>query len=127
MRVAFASSNLKSVDAHFGLAESFIIYDVTADKIEQLGVTVCPPGEAGDEDKVESKLNLIKDCSVVYCTQIGGPAAARLVQKSIHPLKVPEGRPIQEELERLQILLATNPPPWLAKKMKKEQKEASAQ
>ncbi|QGG48556.1 nitrogen fixation protein NifX [Heliorestis convoluta] len=123
MLVAFASKSMKTIDSHFGLAESFAIYKVTAEKIESLGVTACPQGEAGDEDKVESKLNLLKNCSVVYCTQIGGPAAARLVQSNIHPLKVPEGRPIQDELERLQLLLATNPPPWLVKKIKKEQEK----
>jgi nitrogen fixation protein NifX len=55
--------------------------------------------------------------------QIGGPAAARLVQRNIHPLKVSEGTPIEGELQRFQTMLKGNPPPWLRKLLIEEEKK----
>jgi nitrogen fixation protein NifX len=66
---------------------------------------------------VESRADLLRECVVVYCTQIGGPAAARLVQQNIHPLKVSEGTSIEGELQRFQTMLKGNPPPWLRKRL----------
>ncbi|MBC9785155.1 nitrogen fixation protein NifX [Heliobacterium chlorum] len=120
MLVAFATESQKFVDAHFGLASAFSVYDVTAEEIHAKGTVYCPKEFTPDEDKIEGRLQIISDCAVVYCTAIGGPAAARLVQSNIHPLKVSEGTPIEDELNRLQTLLAGSPPPWLRKRLQQE-------
>lgn len=110
MRVAFATMGQDKIDAHFGVASCFNIYDVTPDTINPAGTIRIPQHFAGD-DKVESRTELLRECVVVYCTQIGGPAAARLVQQNIYPLKVREGTPIESELQRFQTMLKGNPPP----------------
>ena len=51
--------------------------------------------------------------------QIGGPAAAKLVAKRIHPMKTNVEVSLKESVERLQEVLRGNPPPWLRKAMNK--------
>ncbi|ABZ83700.1 nifx [Heliomicrobium modesticaldum Ice1] len=125
MLVAFATGSQTCIDAHFGLAPAFAIYDVTAEAIVSKGMVYCPQefaSEADKEDKVETRMQILHGCTVAYCTSIGGPAAARLVQSGIHPLKVPEGTVIEDELKRLQTLLAGSPPPWLRKRLQQEKR-----
>ncbi len=47
---------------------------------------------------------------------IGGPAAAKVVRRDIHPVKKPDGGEAKILLAELQAALAA-PPPWLAKAM----------
>jgi nitrogen fixation protein NifX len=125
MYIAFASSNGESIDSHFASAPSFELYEFGGKKQKfihsakiQAHITESMKGMEDSEDKVDSRINKLKDCAIVYCTQIGGPAAARLVQSGIHPLKVPEGTKIFDELGRLiQLFNSGKIPPWLKKKM----------
>jgi nitrogen fixation protein NifX len=52
--------------------------------------------------------------------QIGGPAAAKLVARKIHPMKTNEEVPVAEIVGKLQAVLQRNPPPWLRKAMNKD-------
>lgn len=121
MRVAFATMGQDRIDAHFGLAPAFATYDVTPDHARFIGM-IHLSEQFAEDDKVESRAELLRECTVVYCTQIGGPAAARLIQQNIHPLKVSEGTPIKGELQRFQTMLKGNPPPWLRKRLVEEMK-----
>jgi nitrogen fixation protein NifX len=121
MRVAFATMSQDKIDAHFGLATTFSVYDITPEHV----VFICSihlPEQFDENDKVENRVEILKECAVIYCTQIGGPAAARLVQQNIQPLKASEGTLIQDELERFQAMLKGNPPPWLRKRLIEEMK-----
>jgi len=118
MLVAFASSNKKSIDSHFASAPAFEMYKFTGDKLGVIHTSFEAEDMAEADDKVNARINMLRECAIVYCTQIGGPAAARLVQSGIHPLKVPEGTLIVDELNRLnKLLLSKKLPPWLKKKM----------
>ncbi len=64
------------------------------------------------------------NCAIVYVTQIGGPAAAKLVAHKIHPIKSKGEESITEVVEKLQQVLQNNPPPWLRKAMLKEERPA---
>nr|WP_319565098.1 nitrogen fixation protein NifX [uncultured Rhodoferax sp.] len=121
MKVAFATQDKESVNAHFGWAKSIVVYDVSptghqfvesfefGDKLE----------EDGDEDKLAPKLEAIKDCAIVYVAAIGGSGAARVVAMKIHPIKVPQPESIAEILVKLQEVLNGTPPPWLRKALAK--------
>jgi nitrogen fixation protein NifX len=121
MKVAFATEDGKHVDAHFGWAKQFAIYDVCAEdcrfvtNVEFSGNLQ----EDGNEDKLGPKLEAIKDCAILYVAAIGGSGAARVVARNIHPVKVAETKPIEEILMQLQAVLAGNPPPWLRKALNK--------
>jgi len=119
MKVAFASTDKIHIDQHFGRAEVFYVWDITADSAEFSGI-IQVKSEGNDEaDRIESRCSGLEECALVYVAEIGGPAAARLVQKKIHPLKSKDQAPIQETVEKLQEVLRGTPPPWLRKAMTK--------
>ena len=118
MLIAFASRDGLAIDSHFASAPSFEMYKFTGKPREIIHTSLSAEDLNEGLDKVDARINVLKQCAIVYCTQIGGPAAARLVQCGIHPLKVPEGTLIVEELNRLnQLLISQKLPPWLKKKM----------
>jgi len=58
---------------------------------------------------------LISDCNLLCVLSIGGPAAARVVNAGIHPLKRPQAEDIPVLLAELRKVLTGKPPPWLAR------------
>ncbi|MFZ3101939.1 MAG: NifB/NifX family molybdenum-iron cluster-binding protein [Desulfitobacteriaceae bacterium] len=118
MLIAFASSDGLTIDSHFASAPAFEMYKFTGYEKDVIHTSHVAEDMAESEDRVDARINLLKECAIVYCTQIGGPAAARLVQSGIHPLKVPEGTLISDELERMnKLLLSKKLPPWLKKNL----------
>lgn len=121
MKVAFATQDLKRVDAHFGWAKHIAIYDLEPEghKFLQAVEFEGDLKEDGDEDKLAPKIEAIKDCAILYVAAIGGSGAARVVAHNIHPMKVNRPENILELLDKLQDVLKGNPPPWLRKVMLK--------
>ena len=121
MKIAFATQDLEHVDAHFGWAKSIVVYDITPEGYQHLETFEFGDKleEDGDEDKLAPKLEAIKDCAIVYVAAIGGSGAARVVAMKIHPIKVPQPEVIKEILDKLQVVLQGNPPPWLRKALMK--------
>lgn len=76
--------------------------------------------EDGNEDKLAPKIEAVKDCAILYVAAIGGSGAARVVARNIHPIKVNEPEEIVAILEKLRIVLAGTPPPWLRKALLKD-------
>jgi len=121
MKVAFASTDKIHIDEHFGQAEVFYLWEIGPEAAAFCGVVqVKADSEAGhSDDKIEARSSALSDCALVYVAEIGGPAAARLVAKKIHPIKSKEQEPITAVIEKLQEVLRNNPPPWLRKAMLK--------
>ncbi|PLX82724.1 MAG: nitrogen fixation protein NifX [Desulfuromonas sp.] len=121
MKVAFASTDKVHVNEHFGQAEEFYIWDIGPEKASFCGVVQVESEDAPghSDDKIEARGEALADCALVYVGEIGGPAAARLVAKKIHPIKSKEQEPITVVVEKLQDVLKENPPPWLKKAMLK--------
>lgn len=123
MKVAFATQDLTTVDAHFGWARRIVVYDVTPSGYSHAATYEFPGDlqEDGDEDKLAPKLEAIADCAILYVAAIGGSGAARVVARKIHPVKVTAPEPIAAILEKLRAVLGGTPPPWLRKAMRKGQ------
>ena len=121
MKIAFATQDLKRVDAHFGWARNIAIYEIGPDghsfveAIEFDGDLK----EDGNEDKLAPKIEAIKDCAILYVAAIGGSGAARVVANNIHPMKVNQPEDISDLLLKLENVLKGTPPPWLRKAMSK--------
>jgi nitrogen fixation protein NifX len=123
MKVAFATQDLKRVDAHFGWAKNIAIYEISPEGHRFLEAIQFDGDlqEDGNEDKLAPKLDAIKDCAILYIAAIGGSAAARVVAKKIHPVKVAQPEDIVGILGRLRDVLKGTPPPWLRKALMKGQ------
>ena len=117
MRIAFTSSDGINVDQHFGMTRDFRVWEIGPEAAAEVGsVTALPVGD-DEEDRIAARASAIAGCAIVYTVAIGGPAAAKLVARKIHPLKTGTEVPIAEVVARLQQVLKGNPPPWLRKAM----------
>ncbi len=121
MKIAFATQDLKRVDAHFGWAKNIAIYEISPEGHQFLEAVQFEGDlhEDGNEDKLAPKLEAIHDCAILYVAAIGGSGAARVVAKNIHPIKVSQPEEISDILARLKDVLSGTPPPWLRKALLK--------
>jgi len=114
VRIAIASNSGENLDGHFGSCARYLIYQLSADEMRLIDARSAAAA-ATSEDKNQFRVDLIRDCPVLYVASIGGPAAAKVVQANIYPMKVEQGGAARDILVNLQQTLATSPPPWLAK------------
>ena len=124
MKVAFTSSTGEMIDQHFGMSDSFCVWDIGPE--DARFVQTVQVGTSGDdeEDRIASRVAVLTDCAIVYTMQIGGPAAAKVVANKIHPMKTGKETSIAEIVEKLQEVLHGNPPPWLRKAMNKDSRQS---
>lgn len=124
MKIAFTSTTGEMIDQHFGMTDSFCIWEVGPEEAHFLETVQV--GKSGDdeEDKIASRVAVLTDCAIVYTMQIGGPAAAKVVANKIHPMKTGKETSVAEIVEKLQEVLRGNPPPWLRKAMNKENRSS---
>jgi nitrogen fixation protein NifX len=113
VRVAVASNSEELLNGHFGTCLRFLVYDLSASDCRLVDIR----GAAGcdlSDDKNAARADLIADSQVLFVVGIGGPAAAKVIRRSIYPIKR-EGGGAREVLGELQQTFHRSPPPWLAK------------
>jgi len=120
MKVAFTSSTGETIDQHFGQCQSFRIWEIDTDDAKLVQTISSISTEGDEEDRISARAAALADCSIVYTMQIGGPAAAKLVARKIHPMKTTTEVPVAEIVDKLQEVLRGNPPPWLRKAINKD-------
>jgi nitrogen fixation protein NifX len=122
LRIAIASRDGQTLNAHFGSAEKFVVYDVTpqahalVETIEMAQVS----DESGDhksesEDRNGQKIKALAGCQIVFVLAVGGPVAAKILAARIHPIKIAEPEAVDSVLARVKSLMTSDPPPWLRK------------
>lgn len=116
IRVAFASSDLKKVDQHFGSAERFVLYDLIPEEhmlheVFEFGTL----DQDGNERKLLEKFVALEGCVAVYCLAVGPSAVRQLMNLNIQPVKVPFGTSISSLLQGLHKELQGGAEGWLAR------------
>lgn len=149
IRVAFASTDNQHVNTHFGAAEKFVIYEVSAGRADLIGVgefkaavmkgenkdralpngTRIVPGEEmrptpaelekPPEDKVLAKLVFLSGCAAVYAASIGNSSIKRLMGADIQPVIVGHGQDIVELLNEVSLALASGGLSWVTRALSK--------
>lgn len=114
IQVAMATNTPEKLDGHFGSCDYYLIYQLTPETIRLIDVRFAIESDLAKE-KTAFRVNLIKDCEILYLVSIGGPAAAKVIHANIYPLKKEEGGEARDVLAELQSAIAQSPPPWLAK------------
>ena len=113
LKVAFASTDRKHVDQHFGSARAFAIFEVNGEGARFLEVIeFAPENQDGNEDKLAGRIEALTCCAAVYVKAIGASAIHQLRAKGVQPLKVAPGTPIAAQLALLAVDLSTDPPAW---------------
>ncbi len=121
MKVAFTSTTGETIDQHFGMSENFRVWEIGSDEAHYLETVSVGAHGDDEEDKIAARADVLKECAIVYTMQIGGPAAAKLVARKIHPMKTNAAVDVNEIVGKLQEVLRGNPPPWLRKALAKDQ------
>lgn len=121
VKIAFATSDRKAVNQHFGAAEAFAIYEVSEHDAKLIEVAeFIETAMDGHEGKLAAKVELLGDCAAVYCNAAGASAIQQLLAGGIQPMRVDEGMCIDGLLSGLQQSMVSEPPVWLAKHLKRQ-------
>ena len=113
MKVAFATKDMEQINAHFGGAKEFVVYNVSKDGFELYGVVKTDTSGLEGDAKTDFKVATLKGINIMYIESIGGTAAAKVIRAGINPMKVPEPRRIEDVLKELVEMINDNPPPWV--------------
>ncbi|WP_319529236.1 NifB/NifX family molybdenum-iron cluster-binding protein [uncultured Cohaesibacter sp.] len=114
LKVAFATTDQKHVDQHFGTCEFLAIYLVTRDEVhfhQTIGFEKALMD--GTEDKLDIRIKALEDCAAVYCRAVGASAITQLKKIRVQPMKVADGTPIKAQLALLQDELKGDPAFWI--------------
>jgi len=114
IKVAFATNDNENIDAHFGGAKQFNVYNISKDDNE---ISTIIKMETKDMDKT---ISLLKGVDIVYFVNIGPTAAAKIINNGIFPIKYKEIVSIDEEVTKLSKMLDNNPPPFIKKILEKK-------
>lgn len=118
--VAFATSDLENIDAHFGSTKQFAIYRVDKNGYETIKIIKTNKDELGEGNKTDKIIEALSGVDIVYFLDIGATAAAKVINKKIFPIKYKEIIKIDDELEKLSKMLSSNPPPFIKKIIEKK-------
>ncbi len=124
IKVAFCSEDRQHVDAHFALSSNIVIYEFLPAsfhrvKTKSFESQTGQESETMNERRLAERIEAIQDCDILYCRQIGSPAAARLINHNIFPMQTKENLLIEEAACRLQQMFHKNPPHWLENKFRR--------
>ena len=122
LRVALATQDVKSVNAHFGSAKKLAVFEVTPETsrlVEAIDFDHTT-GESGEHtsasgDTLSSKVAAIAGCNLLFCLAIGASAAQKVVSARIHPVKLSAAEPIEQVIAKVQTLMTGDAPPWMRK------------
>ena len=114
IRVAFATNDNENIDAHFGGAKQFNVYNITQENSE---ISTIIKIEDKDTDKTVA---LLKGIDIVYFVNIGATAAAKIINSGIFPIKYKEVVSIDDEIKKLIEMLNGTPAPFIKKILEKK-------
>ncbi|WP_298750189.1 NifB/NifX family molybdenum-iron cluster-binding protein [uncultured Arcobacter sp.] len=114
LKVAFATTDLENIDSHFGSAKQFAVYEISKST-----TTMCEIKKVLEKD-TDKAVALLEGIDIVYFTNVGAIAAAKLINSGIFTIKYKEIVSIEEEVKKLQDMLNSNPPPFIKKIIEKK-------
>lgn len=124
MRAAFATTDLATVDAHFGWTPNLVVYEVGPEGSRLVARHAFDHATAdGTHEKLPPRLEALAGCAIVFATAIGAGAAAKAAALGVHSARPQDTDRIPELLEKLSRLLAGTPPPWLRKALQRRKEE----
>ena len=122
LKVAFATSDMKHVNQHFGSAETFALYAIDPDGDTLLEAAQFGKLEQdGNEDKLAAKIGMLEGCAAVYCQAVGSSAVKQLIASGVQPMKVSPSAEIKDLIESLRDEMLQGPSAWLAKAISRNQ------
>jgi len=116
LKIAVATSDRQHVDQHFGSTVCFAMYRMDAESHRFVEAVRFPPEDHdGNEDKLQERIDALKDCAAVYVQAVGSSAIRRLLAMGVQPLKVTPGQAISSTLDNLKTEISAGTTPWIAR------------
>ncbi len=120
LRIAIASRDGRAVNAHFGSAKRFVVYDVAPNEARLVETIAFDDvsDESGThttegDDRNGMKIRALDGVQLLVVQAIGGPVAARVIRAKIHPIKLTDSEPVVVVIDKVRALLSGDTPPWL--------------
>lgn len=118
LRVAIATQDGRQMNAHFGSARRFVIFEVTATTsrfVETItfDAVTGESGEHREDAPLGKKVDAIRGGNLLFVLAIGASAASKVISARIHPVKLAEPEPVEQVIAKVQELMNAEPPPWL--------------
>lgn len=123
LQIAFASSDRCHVNQHFGAAEAFVIYSISAVDYRVAEIAEFSGNDTlkdQQEGKLEAKVKLLQGCAAVYCNAVGASAIRQLLAAGVQPLKVEQGVLIEDLLKQLSESWQLSAPIWLTRALRQQ-------
>ena len=117
MKIAFASTDGKTINQRFGEANSFKIWEIGAEQAAYHGDRNAITSSIIKDERNAARVSAVAGCPIVCSLDISTVALARIVAQNAFHLRIGSEKPITEIIEKLQGVLRGNPPPWLKKAM----------
>lgn len=114
IKVAFATNDNENIDAHFGSAKQFNVYDISKSDCD---ISTIIKIETKDTDNTVA---LLQGIDIVYFVNIGPTAAAKIINSGIFPIKYKEIVSIEDEIKKLTAMLNGKPAPFIQKILDKK-------
>ena len=127
IKVAFASTDRRRVNQHFGAAEGFVVYEISPDKATLVGVAeFAEEAMDGNEDKLTAKVDFLAGCAAVYVMAIGASAIKKLMAKAIQPIRVNETDAVDELLVEISAAMREGGVAWIDRALAAQAKQETA-
>jgi predicted Fe-Mo cluster-binding NifX family protein len=93
MKVAFASSDYRHVDQHFGATPRLVVYGVKADRVTLIRVVDFSVENGHQTEKIARRIHALEDCVTLFCVAIGEAVFRQLLQVGVRAERVPPTPP----------------------------------
>ncbi len=136
IRVALTTNSLTEVDADFATAKQILFYDVSAEAATFMdaaqfdgrpmgtrgpgggsGCSNSDPLDGGSAEAMSARFAALDGCGVLFTRRLTDFAAVRIHAGQTFPVKMDIKRDVADVLEQLRLLISTNPPRWLRRKL----------
>ena len=117
MKIAFASTDGKTINQRFAETDHFKIWEIGPDQAAFCCGRSVITANLVKEECDTARASAVADCSIVCSIDIGTKSLAKIVAHNAFHLKTGEEKPITEIVEKLQGVLRGSPPPWMKKAM----------
>lgn len=137
VKIAITTNGLTKVDANFINTRQIVIYDIGPDSADFLDCLQFKGGKgggkgkagggcwmeemaadeaAGGEDPLGARVDAVSGCQILFTKGLSDPAAVRVFERKVFPVKMELAREIDEVISSLQSMMKA-PPLWLRKAM----------
>ena len=103
LNIAFASSNEKDLNEHFGSCQQLVIYRLSLEDKELISTVKFSFHEGHNQQKISERIDALTNCFAVYCLACGNPVRKQLLNHGVRVVIHPQVELIDNLLSQIQV------------------------